>query len=277
MTEPPLRDALWGEFLGTALLVLLGDGVVASVVLLDKQADWIVITTGWALAVAIAIYVAGRLGGGHLNPAVSLALATRGDFPATRVAPYWLAQVAGAFVAASIVYYDYADAFRAFESKQGISVRGAMLDGKLDGAAAGGAGVFATYPRFDDVTRNVFSEFLGTAILLIAVRALTDPRNTAPHRALAPLLVGVVVWSIGLSLGGLTGYAINPARDLGPRLASAVLGWGPAVFQSHGWYFWVPIVGPLCGGVAGTWFYDLTIGRRLPPAEEPSPTGRMAP
>ncbi len=277
MTGPPLRHALLGEFLGTALLVLLGDGVVASVILLDKQADWIVITTGWAFAVMLGIYVSGRLSGGHLNPAVTLALAARGEFPRARVAPYWAAQVAGAFVAAVVLYYDYGEAFREFERVHQIAPRGAMSVGKLAGPAAGGAGVFATYPRFDDPARNLFSEFLGTAVLLLAVRALTDPRNTAPGRALAPALLGLVVWSIGLSLGGLTGYAINPARDFGPRLASALLGWGSAVFRSHGWYFWVPIVGPLAGGIAGAWLYDLAIARKLPPADEPSPPGRIPP
>jgi glycerol uptake facilitator protein len=277
MTEPPLRHALLGEFLGTALLVLLGDGVVASVVLLNKQADWIVITTGWAFAVTLGIYVAGRLSGGHLNPAVTLALAVRGEFPHARVAPYWAAQLAGAFVAAVVLYYDYGAAFREFERVHAdeITSRGAMIDGKLAGPAAGGAGVFATYPAFDDAARNFFSEFLGTAVLLLAVRSLTDPRNAAPSRALAPVLVGLVVGSIGLSLGGLTGYAINPARDLGPRLASALLGWGTAVFRSHGWYFWVPIVAPLAGGIGGAWLYDLAIARYLPPADEPSPPGRI--
>jgi glycerol uptake facilitator protein len=277
MTEPPLRHALLGEFLGTALLVLLGDGVVASVVLLDKQADWIVITAGWALAVTLGIYVSGRLSGGHLNPAVTLALATRGAFPRARVAPYWAAQLAGAFVAALVLYYDYALAFTAFERAHGIALRGAMIDGKLAGPSAGGAGVFATYPAFDDPARNLFSEFLGTAVLLLAVRALTDRRNAAPGRAVTPVLMGLVVGSIGLSLGGLTGYAINPARDLGPRLASAVLGWGPAVFRSHGGYFWVPIVGPLVGGICGAWLYDLAIARHLPPEEEPGPPGRTPP
>jgi glycerol uptake facilitator protein len=275
MTEPPLRHALLGEFLGTALLVLLGDGVVASVVLLNKQADWIVITTGWAFAVTLGIYLSGRLSGGHLNPAVTLALAVRDQFPRARVAPYWAAQLAGAFVAAVVLYYNYGAAFAEFERVHQIESRGTMVNGKLAGPAAGGAGVFATYPAFDDTARNVFSEFLGTAVLLLAVRSLTDPRNAAPSRALTPLLVGLVVGSIGLSLGGLTGYAINPARDLGPRLASALLGWGPAVFRSHGWYFWVPIVGPLAGGIAGAWLYDLTISRNLPPAEEAGPPGRL--
>lgn len=277
MREPPLRHALFGEFLGTALLVLLGDGVVASVVLLDKKADWIVITTGWAFAVALGIYVSGRLGGGHLNPAVTLALATRGAFPSARVAPYWAAQVAGAFVAALILYVDYAEAFHEFERDNGIVQRGSMSGGELPGPAASGAGVFATYPMYRNQARNFFSEFLGTAVLLLGVRALTDPRNTAPGRALAPLLMGLVVWSVGLSLGGLTGYAINPARDFGPRLASSLLGWGSSVFRSHGWYFWVPIVGPLCGGAVGAWIYDVGISRLLPPADEPAPPGRSSP
>ena len=139
-------------------------------------------------------------------------------------------------------------AFAAFEQTHHI-VRGAMVDGKLAGPAAGGAGVFATYPAFDGLAGNLFSEFLGTALLLFGVRAVTDRRNASPQMNLEPILVGAVVWAIGLSLGGLTGYAINPARDLGPRLASAVFGWGTAVFRSHDYYFWVPIVGPLVGGV----------------------------
>jgi glycerol uptake facilitator protein len=185
--------------------------------------------------------------------------------------------VGGAFVAALILYVDYADAFSAFERAEGIPARGAMAAGKLVGPAAGGAGVFATYPAFDNPARNLFSEFLGTAILLVAVRALTDPRNAAPSRAAAPALMGMVVWSIGLSLGGLTGYAINPARDLGPRLASSLLGWGTAVFRSHGGYAWIPVVGPLLGGIVGAWLYDVCVARNLPAVEEPGPPGRDAP
>jgi MIP family channel proteins len=273
---PSLRALILGEFLGTMLLVLLGDGVVASVVLLNKQADWIVITTGWALAVMLGVYVSGRLSGGHLNPAVTLALATRGDVSWDRLPAYWGAQLAGAFTGAALVYADYSAAFAAFEQTNGI-VRGALDGGKLAGPSAGGAGVFATYPAFDGLPGNLFSEFLGTAVLLFAVRAVSDRRNAAPGANLEPVLVGAVVWAIGLSLGGLTGYAINPARDLGPRLASALCGWGSSVFRSHGGYFWVPIVGPLAGGVAGAWLYDVAVTRHLPPATEPSPPGRLSP
>lgn len=273
---PPLRSVLIGEFLGTLLLVLLGDGVVASVVLLDKQADWITITTGWALAVTLAVYVSGRLSGGHLNPAVTLALAVRGDLPGSRVPIYWVAQIGGAFAGALIVYVDYAAAFAAFEVKHSI-IRGTIAAGKLVGPSAGGAGVFATYPAFDGLAGNLFSEFLGTAALLFVVRAVSDRRNAAPGANLEPVLVGMVVWAVGLSLGGLTGYAINPARDLGPRLASAFLGWGGSVFTSHGSYFWVPVVAPLAGGVFGALLYDLAIRANLPPAQAPSPPGRLSP
>jgi glycerol uptake facilitator protein len=142
-----------------------------------------------------------------------------------------------------------------------------MADGVLIGPAAGGAGVFATFPAFPNPAGNVLSEFLGTAVLLFAVRAVGDRRNAAPGANLAPVLVGAIVWSIGLSLGGLTGYAINPARDFGPRLAASLLGWGVSAFASHDWYFWVPIAGPLAGGVFGAWLYDLAVGPSLPKTE----------
>ena len=273
---PPLRPALIGEFVGTALLIVLGDGVVAADVLLNKASDKMMVTTAWGLAVAMGVYVCGRLSGGHINPAVTLALAARGDFPRSRVLPYWAAQVLGAFVGALIIYADYAEAFRAFERNEHL-VRGTMDAGKLIGTGAGGAGVFATYPAFDSTWRNVLSEFLGTAVLLLGVRALTDKRNAGPGGYMEPLALGALVWAIGLSLGGLTGYAINPARDFGPRLASALLGWGPAVFQSHGYYFWVPILVPLAGGLAGSTLYDLAIRPHLPPKDQPSPPGELAP
>ena len=275
-TDPPLRGALIGEYLGTALLIVLGDGVVASDVLLNKATDKLMVTTAWGLAVALAVYVCGRLSGGHINPAVTLALAARGDFRWGRVVPYWTAQVAGAFCGAVVVYLDYSEAFRAFERNEHL-VRGAMRGGKLIGTAAGGAGVFATYPVFDALWSNLLSEFLATAVLLLGVRALTDRRNAAPGGYVEPLALGALVWAIGLSLGGLTGYAINPARDFGPRLASALLGWGPNVFRSHGGYFWVPIVAPLAGGLCGSALYDVAIHRHLPAGGGPSPPGELAP
>jgi len=273
---PPLRVALTGEFLGTALLILLGCGVVASDVLMGKPADRMTVTTAWGLAVALAVFVSGRLGGGHLNPAVTLALAGLGQFPRSRVLPYWAAQVAGAFVGALLVYTDYAEAFRAFEGREHLT-RGAMAAGKLAGEAAGGAGVFATYPAFDVAWRNVLSEFLGTAVLLLGVRALTDRKNAAPGGYVEPLALGAMIWVIGLSLGAPTGYAINPARDLGPRLASATLGWGSSVFRSHGGYFWIPLVAPLAGGLAGAFLYEFAVHRNLPQKGEPSPPGELSP
>ena len=274
--HPPLGAALTGEFVGTTLLIVLGCGAVASDVLMGKPADRMAVTTAWGLAVAMGVFVSGRLGGGHLNPAVTLALAAIGPFPRSRVLPYWLAQMAGAFLGALIVYADYAEAFRSFEAREHLT-RGAMVAGKLAGEAAGGAGVFANYPAFDVTWRNVLSEFLATAVLLIGVRALTDPKNAAPGGYVEPLALGGLVWVIGLALGGPTGYAINPARDLGPRIASAVLGWGSGVFESHGWYFWVPIVGPLAGGLAGAYLYEFAIHRLLPPKGAPSPPGELAP
>jgi glycerol uptake facilitator protein len=276
MHAPPLRSILIGEFLGTALLVLLGDGVVASVVLMNKQADWIVITTGWGLAVTLGLYVSGRLSGGHLNPAVTLALAIRGEVPWSRLLPYWGAQIAGAIAGAMLVYADYASAFAAFEQANELH-RGTLIAGKLAGPHAGGAGVFATYPAFDGLPGNILSEFLGTAVLLFGVRAISDRRNASPGANLEPVLVGVIIAAIGLSLGGLTGYAINPARDFGPRLASALLGWGTSVFRSHGGYFWVPLIAPLVGGPCGALLYDLLIHPLLPPRDEPSPPGRLSP
>ena len=273
---PALQAAVLGEFLGTCLLILLGNGVVAGVVLLSRKPDNMMITTGWGLAVALAVYVSGRLSGGHINPAVTLALAVRGDFPRERVLPYWSAQLAGAFIGACLVYADYGDAFQAFERDQNL-VRGAMAAGKLVGQSAGGAGIFATYPAFDTLWRNFLSEFVATAVLLLGVRALTDRRNAAPGGYVEPLAFGALVWAIGLSLGGLTGYAINPARDLGPRLASALLGWGMSVFQSHDYYFWIPIVAPLAGGLAGSALYDVAIHRHLPPEDQPSPPGELSP
>ena len=276
MKTPPLAPALVAEFLGTALLILLGEGVVAAVFLQGKDPGWLSICLGWGLAVSLAVYVTGRIGGGHLNPAVTFAFATRGDFPWNRVIPYWVAQILGAMVGAALVYADYFSAFVDFETARQIT-RGAMVDGKLVGTAAGGAGIFTNFPSYDGLAGNLFSEILGTAVLLLGVRALTDRRNAAPGRGLEPILIGALIVAIGLCLGAPTGYAINPARDFGPRVVAALAGWGTSVFRSHGWYFWIPIVGPLIGGVLGIWLYDRAIAPFLPDRDEDAPPGTVAP
>ena len=273
---PPLGPTLVGEFCGTAFLIVLGSGVVAHEVLINDAPNKLAINMAWGLAVALGVYLSGRLSGGHLNPAVTLALAARGDFPTRRIVPYWLAQTAGAFVGAILIYVDYAEAFRAFEASHHLT-RGVLVGGNLPAPAVGGAGVFVTVPTFDVTWRNFYSEFLGTAVLLLGVRALTDRRNASPGNTLEPLALGALVGAIGLSLGGLTGYAINPARDLGPRLATAALGWGSSVFETHHAYWWIPILAPLVGGLVGSALYDLAIGRHLPPLGTPNPPGKLKP
>jgi glycerol uptake facilitator protein len=236
---------LLAELLGTAILVILGDGVVANVVLQRTKghdAGWIVITTGWALAVTIAVYSVGSISGAHLNPAVTLGLATIGTFPWSDVPGYIVAQVAGGFIGAIVVWLAYLPHWAA----------------TTDGAAK--LAVFCTGPAIRNPRANVITEIIGTFVLVLGILAVLSPANLTQgsdwSRGLGPLLVGVIVWSIGLSLGGSTGYAINPARDLGPRLAHAVLPL-PNKGDSDWGYAWVPIAGPIIGGVLGALTYQV--------------------
>ncbi len=223
--------AYLSEFVGTLILVLLGDGVVANVVLKDTKGNnsgWIVITAGWGFAVALAAYSVGWLGGAHLNPAVTLGLASIGMFKWSMVVGYIIAQILGAFVGSVIMYFMYKDHFDRTE------------DPALKLA------VFCTGPAIRSNGNNLFSEIIGTAMLLFGILALIRPEAGAGN--IATMLVGLLVFGIGLSLGGTTGYAINPARDLGPRIAHAVLpikGKG----DSDWGYSWIPIVGPVIGGI----------------------------
>lgn len=232
-----------GELLGTALLVLFGDGVVANVLLnrsKGQDGGWIVITTGWALAVTIAVYAVNAASGAHLNPAVTIAMAAIGKFPWANVPAYLAAQVIGGFIGAALVWLAYLPHW-------GITPdRGAKL------------GVFCTAPAVRRPPLNFLSEAIGSAALLLGLLAVLTPANLVPNsgfeHGFGPCLVGVIVWAIGLSLGGSTGYAINPARDLGPRLAHAVLpiaGKGDSDWA----YAWIPILGPIAGGVAGAFVY----------------------
>lgn len=234
---------LLAEMLGTMILVLLGDGVVANVVLKRTKghdSGWIIITTGWALAVTIAVYSVGSISGAHLNPAVTLGLATIGTFPWANVPGYIAAQVAGAFLGGVLVWLTYLPHFAQTEDPVA----------KL--------AVFSTVPALRHPSSNAFTEVVGTFVLVLGILAVLSPANLTQGsdwaRGFGPALVGAIVWSIGISLGGPTGYAINPARDLGPRLAHAALpiaGKGGSDWA----YAWVPIAGPLVGGVLGALAY----------------------
>ena len=232
------------ELVGTMLLITLGDGVVANVVL-DKTkghgSGWIVITTGWALAVTVGVYAVNAISGAHLNPAVTIGLAAIGKFSWALVPGYVAAQMIGAFLGAVIVWLAYLPHWAATPDQ----------GGKL--------AVFATGPAIRRPLANLLTEIIGTAVLVLGVLAILRPENLVPNsgfeKGFAPFLVGLLVWSIGLSLGGPTGYAINPARDLGPRLAHALL---PIVGKggSDWGYAWVPVVGPIIGGVLGAMAFN---------------------
>ena len=226
------------ELVGTMLLILLGDGVVAGVLLAKSKAEksgWIVITTGWALAVAMGVYAVGRISGAHLNPAVTLALAAVGKMPWSQVPAYLAGQFVGAFLGAVLVWLSYFAHWPVTEDRSLKLI------------------VFSTVPAIRNTGANLITEIVGTFVLVFGVLALGA--NKAPNdTGLTPLLVGFLVWAIGLSLGGPTGYAINPARDLAPRIAHAVLPIAGKGGSDWG-YAWIPVAGPLVGGVIGAVAY----------------------
>jgi MIP family channel proteins len=249
-----LKEAA-AEFLGTFILIVFGVGVVAQTVLSKgASGSYLGINLGWGLAVMLGVYVAGGISGAHLNPAVSIALAARRGFPWSKVPAYVAAQIAGAFVASAVVFVTYHDALSAFDG----GVR------QVQGAT-GTAGIFATYPQpFLSTFGGLIDQIVGTALLSTCVLAITDQRNAGPPSWLAAPVIGALVVAIGVAFGFNAGYAINPARDFGPRLFTAVAGWGGDVFSAgHGWW-WVPIVGPTIGAVVGAVAYDAFVGRHLP-------------
>jgi len=251
MKRDSLKRELYAEFLGTFVLIAFGAGVVAQVVLSNQQnGEYLSINIAWGFAVTMGVYVAGGVSGAHLNPAVTLALAVRRDLPWSKVLPYSLAQTAGAFTGAALVFFVYREAFNAFDS-------GARRMNT--------AGIFATYPgKHLSTFGGLVDQIVGTALLLLVIRAIGDARNNAAGN-LGPIVVGFLVMVIGMAFGFNAGYAINPARDFGPRLFTAVAGWGFDVFRANNFYFWVPIVGPLIGGTLGSFVYDALIGKHFPP------------
>ena len=249
-----LTRELLAEFLGTFVLILFGAGVVAQYVLSEaRHGSYLAVNIGWGLGVAMGIYVAAGVSGAHLNPAVSFAFAVRGGLPWRKVIPYSIAQTVGAFAAAAVVFVTYREAFAAFDG-------GTRM---VTGARAT-AGIFATYPQpFLTIPGGLVDQIVGTALLVLAVCAISDTRNCAPGANLAPLMIGLLVVGIGTCLGFNSGYAINPARDLGPRLFTCMAGWGSEVFRAGNYWFWVPIIGPLAGGCLGALVYDIGIGSGL--------------
>ncbi|MCC9068518.1 MIP/aquaporin family protein [Arthrobacter cryoconiti] len=269
-----LWGEVMGEFLGTFVLICFGDGVVAMAVaalpgsgraatdttIFMAAGDWLLITWGWALAVAMGVYVAGGVTGAHLNPAVTLAFAVRRKFAWNKVLPYIAAQVVGAFAAAAllyVVYYNAIDAFNAASKTQRNEPGGLAT-----------FSIFATFPApyfHGNMTIPLVDQIVGTAFLVLLIAAIIDMRNLAVQANLGPLIIGFAVAAIGMSFGANAGYAINPARDFGPRLFAWMAGWGDVALPgtvdgAFSWYFWVPIVGPLIGGVVGIFIYDWFIG-----------------
>ena len=236
-------DLFISELVGTMILIILGDGVVANVVLSKNKGEggggggaWIVITAGWGFAVAMAVYTTGWISGAHINPAVTIGMVAIGQMGLGTAAIYMIGQMVGAFIGAVVVWIAYMDHFAATEN----------ADLKL--------AVFSTGPAIRNYGKNLMTEIIGTAMLLIGVLGIFNANNGIGS-GVGPYAVGILVFSIGLSLGGPTGYAINPARDLGPRIAHQLLPI-PGKRDSDWGYSWVPVVGPLIGGALGSILYQ---------------------
>ncbi len=239
----PKLSIIPSEIIGTGLLILLGDGVVAAVLLAKSKAEnsgWIVITFGWGMAVMVAVYAVGYFDGAHLNPAVTLGLWIHGSIPGGQAWKYFVGEMIGAMVGAFLVYLSYYLHWKETEDP-GLKLA-----------------VFATGPAIRSYVWNLVTEIIGTFVLVFGVLAITGPWNVFTSD-LAPLLIGLLVFAIGLSLGGPTGYAINPARDLGPRIMHAILPI-PGKGTSDWSYAWVPVLGPMIGGALAAIFFDAVFG-----------------
>ncbi|MBU2670394.1 aquaporin family protein [Actinoplanes bogorensis] len=259
---PGIVAELAAEFAGTMILILFGVGVVAQVVG-GGIGDHDSIAWAWGLGVVLGVYVAGRISGAHLNPAVTIALAVFKGFSWRKVLPYSLAQFLGAFVAALLVRWNYTEVLHAADP--GLTIKTQGVFSTLPGNGALPVGEWGAFR----------DQIIGTAILLFLILAVTDVLGTPPQANMAPFIVGLIVVGIGMAWGTNAGYAINPARDFGPRLASFLTGYGGAMRDQTGYlYFWIPIVAPIIGGVIGAGLYQGLVGRFLPKAGELEP-GRL--
>ncbi|MCF7791990.1 MAG: aquaporin family protein [Victivallales bacterium] len=235
-----METSFSAEFIGTMVLVLLGDGAVANVLLKNSKGEnsgWIVITTGWGLAVAMGVYITGWVSGAHINPAVTIAMVAIGDLSIISAVPYIFGQCFGAAVGAYLVYLTYKAHWKGTEDP----------DLKLS--------VFCTMPAIRKFKYNFLTEIIGTAVLLFGILGISN-QNNGLSGGVGPIAIGLLIFAIGLSLGGPTGYAINPARDLIPRMMHTILPI-PGKRGSDWQYAWVPVIGPIIGGVLGAVLYKV--------------------
>jgi glycerol uptake facilitator len=277
MKEKSLTSELIGEVFGTFILILLGDGVVANVGLAPRVAstgyNWNTIVIGWAVAVVVAVYVSAGVSGAHINPAVTLALAVKRGFPWAKVGPYIIAQVVGAFLGALGVYIVYHDGLVAagvpnvWCTGPGSVFGAAVFGGVMPEAMVASKSAYSLADAF-------FTEVFGTAVLLWGVLASGDKRNTGLMHNLGPMLVGLTVLAVGISLGGPSGYAINPARDFGPRIFGLLAG-TQNLFTPDFYWLIAPIIGPIVGGVIGVFCYDWFVTRAFGPEPTAPEIGRM--
>jgi glycerol uptake facilitator protein len=273
---------LWAEFFGCFILISFGDGVVAMLwaligsgrtagpkTALLGSGDWLLITWGWCLAVVFAIYTVGGVTGAHINPAITLSAALRKQLPWRKVPTYWIAQIVGCFVGAGLVFLVYNNAINHYDQVNHI------IKGQPNSLAT--YSTFATFPApyFHNVLGPLVDEIVGTFFLALFVCAVTDEFNQPPTGNMAPWIVGLIVMAVGISFGANSGYAINPARDFGPRVFAWIAGWGkvamPGDYANITTYFWIPIIGPLVGAAIASFLYDLGIRDILIARRPPEP------
>lgn len=256
--DSTLRGQCIAEFLGTGLLIFFGTGCVAALKLTGASLGLWEISIIWGMGVAMAIYLTAAVSGAHLNPAVTVALWLFAGFERRKVLPYAIAQLAGAFCGAALIYGLYYPLFLLYESSHHL-LRGSAESLEL-------AAVFSTYPNAHiSLIQALLVEIVITAILMCLIMALTDDGNGIPRGAMAPLLIGLLIAVIGAATGPLTGFALNPARDLGPKLFTAAAGWGKTAMTGARAvpYFLVPVIGPMLGACLGAFAYRLAISRQL--------------